>query len=94
MHQCARVLNNKNAKVTRVAKQLLERLKSNSKMSNSEIVNDIRTRFSVGITSSTAYKAKKLALEIIEGDANRQYSLCYGRIVQSWKKSVKAIHAK
>ncbi|KAK2434921.1 hypothetical protein QL285_020024 [Trifolium repens] len=40
-----------------------------------DIMQHMRTHFSLGITMSTAWKAKQYATEVIEGDSIRQYSL-------------------
>lgn len=55
--------------------QILDKLKSNSSMIVNDVVNYTRSRFTARITSSTTYKAKKIALAIVEGDAVKQYAI-------------------
>lgn len=73
-HDCRRVFRNKNATVSWVAKQIVDKVTSNSKMTAVEVIDDIRNRFATGITPHITWKAKKLALEMVEGDVRRQYS--------------------
>jgi len=68
-HTCPRVFNKKNAKSKWVARQILDRLKSNPHMTMNEVVDDIRSRYATSITSVTSYKARQIALAIVEGDA-------------------------
>ena len=69
-HKCPRVFGNKkNAKSKWVARQILDRLKSNPHMTMNEVVDDIRSRYATSITSVTSYKARQIALAIVEGDA-------------------------
>lgn len=51
-HTCNRVFWNKNAKSKWVAKQLIEPLKSNPKMTIMQVIDDIKNRYVVCITSS------------------------------------------
>ncbi|RDY00400.1 hypothetical protein CR513_16421, partial [Mucuna pruriens] len=76
-HNCGRVFANKNAKSKWISKQLVDKLKSNSKLTLNEIIDDMRITFSTDITLSRAFKAKQLVREVVEGDASKQYSLLW-----------------
>ncbi|XP_058756260.1 uncharacterized protein LOC131629496 [Vicia villosa] len=76
-HKCGRQFFNKNAKAEWVAKVIVDRLRHNSKMRLTEVVADVRTRFSTEITGSRAFKARQLARQVVEGDASKQYSMLW-----------------
>ncbi|KAI5437293.1 hypothetical protein KIW84_023419 [Lathyrus oleraceus] len=44
---------------------------------NSDIIQDMRKNYSVGVTPSRAWEAKKISKEIIKGDAARQYAFIW-----------------
>ena len=68
-HTCARVLNNKTANAKWVSKLVVEKRKSQGKVKVSEIMSELRRKYSVGITKGKAWRARSMAEEIIEGDA-------------------------
>ncbi|GAU09980.1 hypothetical protein TSUD_391720 [Trifolium subterraneum] len=76
-HDCVRVFDNKSAKSEWIAGAIVERMKSNGDMSIKEGIADMRIRFSIAITFSRAAKARKLAKKLVDGDADRQYSLLW-----------------
>lgn len=76
-HTCGRVFNNKSATSSWVAKKVVDKMRGSRKMKINDVVEEIRIGFSTGITRYKAWKARKMALEMVEGDASRQYSLLY-----------------
>ncbi|KAJ1399869.1 hypothetical protein SESBI_29991 [Sesbania bispinosa] len=60
-HTCGRVFGNNNAKVGWVAKVIVNKMRSNNKVTLKEVVDDIRTTYSTGITISRAFKARQIA---------------------------------
>ncbi|KAJ1380009.1 hypothetical protein SESBI_46390 [Sesbania bispinosa] len=76
-HTCGRVFDNNNAKAGWVAKAVVNRLKSNSKVTLKEVVEDTRTTYSTGITISRAFKARHIARGVVEGDSKKQYTLLW-----------------
>ncbi|XP_057429555.1 uncharacterized protein LOC130722743 [Lotus japonicus] len=76
-HTCARVFNNKNATSKFVAKKLVEKLRGSRTMRLNDVVDEMRLGFSTGITRYRAWKGRQLALQIVEGDASKQYTLLY-----------------
>ena len=75
-HTCGRVLENRSADVNFVTKYALDRLRT-SDMKVTDIMSDLRTSQSVGVSFYIAWMAKKKAMEIIEGDARKQYTLLW-----------------
>ncbi|XP_057425855.1 uncharacterized protein LOC130719239 [Lotus japonicus] len=76
-HTCARVFNNKNATSKFVAKKLVEKLRGSRTMRLNDVVDEMRLDFSTGMTRYRAWKGRQLALQVVEGDASKQYSLLY-----------------
>ncbi|KAK2405578.1 hypothetical protein QL285_054800 [Trifolium repens] len=74
-HSCIRTLHNKTANSKWVSKTVLKLMQTFAKARLKDIMQHMRTHFSLGITMSTAWKAKQYATEVIEGDSIRQYSL-------------------
>ncbi|KAG4991167.1 hypothetical protein JHK87_024624 [Glycine soja] len=72
-HKCGTMFSNKNAKTSWVAKHFLERLKCNPKMSVTNVIDDMRIRFAIKITTFVVTKARKLTLDIVSGHAKKQY---------------------
>jgi dimeric dUTPase (all-alpha-NTP-PPase superfamily) len=75
-HTCGKVLENRSADVHFVTKYALDKLR-NSDMKVTDIMTDLRTQKSVGVSFYVAWMAKKRAMEIIEGDARKQYTLLW-----------------
>ncbi|KAJ1415929.1 Transposase, MuDR, plant [Sesbania bispinosa] len=76
-HTCGRVLNNKNAKSKWVATKVADRFRSGQGVRLVDIIGDIRTGYAAGISVAVAWKAKKLAKKMVEGDTAKQYSLLW-----------------
>ncbi|KAJ1426386.1 hypothetical protein SESBI_10411 [Sesbania bispinosa] len=76
-HTYGRVCGNNNAKAGWVAKAVVNRLKSNNKVTLKEVVEDIRTTYSTGITISRAFKARQIVRGVVEGDSSKQYTLLW-----------------
>lgn len=73
-HTCGRVFDNKNAGSSWVAKAVLDKFRSSQRVTLNEIIDDIRKNYSTGISRSRAIRARKIALEVVEGDATKQYT--------------------
>ncbi|XP_058758242.1 uncharacterized protein LOC131631465 [Vicia villosa] len=73
-HTCARVLNNRSANSRWVAKHVVKKMQSSENVRIRDIMQDVRQKFSVGITVARAWKAKLMAKKIVEGDADMQYA--------------------
>ncbi|KAL5137163.1 hypothetical protein HKD37_10G027573 [Glycine soja] len=87
-HTCGRVFNNKRAKSTWIAKVLIKKMKATYvDMSIKDITGDIRANYSTGITSSRAWRAKKLAKQVVDGDFVQQYSQLWSYVVELKDKS-------
>ncbi|XP_058741808.1 uncharacterized protein LOC131614203 [Vicia villosa] len=73
-HTCARVLDNKYANSKWVAKVVVKKMQTSDKVRICDIIQDMRINYLVGITVARAWKAKMIAKQIIEGDADKQYA--------------------
>lgn len=60
-----------------VAKTVAARMASSNVVKIQDIVYEIRSNFSIGITMSRAWKAKQIAKALIEGDVVKQYILLW-----------------
>lgn len=74
---CGRVFNNSTSISKWVAKVVADRMSSSDSIKIRDIVSEIRISFSIGISMSRAWKAKKLAKSVVEGDATKQYNLLW-----------------
>ncbi|XP_058749183.1 uncharacterized protein LOC131622170 [Vicia villosa] len=74
-HTCARVLDNKSANSRWVAKIVLKKMQTSQDVRITDIIQDLRQNYSVGITVCRAWKAKLIAKKMLEGDADRQYAI-------------------
>jgi hypothetical protein len=72
-HTCIKSLTNKSSNFKWVSKSVVNLMHTSQKVRIKDIIQHIRTDFSLNITISTAWKAKQYASAIIEGDADRQY---------------------
>ena len=70
-HTCERVFDNKNVKSKWVANVMVEKFQCDSKVSMRDIIHEIRSKYSTGITKCRAFKAKQIAKELVEGDASK-----------------------
>ncbi|KAJ1378885.1 hypothetical protein SESBI_47404 [Sesbania bispinosa] len=57
-HTCGKVFGNNNAKVSLMAKVLVNKMRFNNKVTLKEVMDDIRTAYSTGITISRAFKVR------------------------------------
>ncbi|XP_058751316.1 uncharacterized protein LOC131624382 [Vicia villosa] len=73
-HTCARVLDNRSASSRWVAKAVVKKMQTSQSVRITDIIQDLRQNFFVGITVARAWKAKLIAKSIFEGDAYRQYA--------------------
>lgn len=76
-HTCGRVFDNKNAKSEWVAKVIFDRMKCSKGMQINDVVTEVRTKYSTGITFSTAFKARQIARKLVDGDSVKQYALLW-----------------
>ncbi|XP_058742255.1 uncharacterized protein LOC131614714 [Vicia villosa] len=74
-HTCARVLDNRSANSRWVAKAVLKKMQSSQDVRITDIIQDLRQNYSVGITVARAWKAKLIAKKMLEGVADRQYAI-------------------
>jgi hypothetical protein len=73
-HTCIRSLNNKCANSKWVSKAVVKKMQTSEKVRMQDIILDMRRNYVLNITPSTAYKARKIAMAVIEGDADSQYA--------------------
>lgn len=66
-HECGRVFDNSNAKARWVAKVIVDKLKSNSKISVDEIIVVMKNTYDIGIKTCTTIKARFLARKVVDG---------------------------
>ncbi|XP_058748392.1 uncharacterized protein LOC131621369 [Vicia villosa] len=71
-HTCARVLDNRSASSRWVVKAVVKKMQTSQSVRITDIIQDLRQNFSMGITFARAWKAKLIAKRILEGDADRQ----------------------
>ncbi|KAK7361174.1 hypothetical protein VNO77_03220 [Canavalia gladiata] len=76
-HTCGRIFDNKNANSKWVAKVVVDKFRTASKLTLTEIIEDVRKNYSAGITGWRAFKARQFAREMVEGDATKQYTLLW-----------------
>jgi len=77
-HTCARTLENRSATSKWVTKAVLPKmLGSSTKLRVTNIMKDLRRDQAVGVTFAKAWKGKKDAQKIIDGDAAKQYTLLW-----------------
>ena len=77
-HTCGRVTKNRSAKSKWVANfVVVNKLQTNEKVTIKDIMKDMRKNYSVDITKGMAWKATQIAKRIVDGDANRQYSMVW-----------------
>ncbi|KAK2368956.1 hypothetical protein QL285_082115 [Trifolium repens] len=74
-HTCIKSLTNKAANSKWVSKHVVNQMRTSQMVRIKDIIQLMRTNFSLIITLSTAWKEKQYASAIIEGDADRQYSM-------------------
>ncbi|KAJ1390481.1 hypothetical protein SESBI_37382 [Sesbania bispinosa] len=74
-HTCGRVFNNKNAKSKWVAKAIADKFRSGQNVRLADIIGDIRTTYAAGISVAVAWRAKKIAKKLVDGDAEKQYNM-------------------
>ncbi|KAK2456219.1 hypothetical protein QL285_003603 [Trifolium repens] len=76
-HYCPRTLNNRFATSKWVSKSVVKKLMVTDKVKVTDIMQDMRSSYSVGISFNRAWKARMRAKDIVEGDATKQYSLLW-----------------
>jgi hypothetical protein len=76
-HTCIKVLENKSANSKWVAKKLVPKLQVSNKMTVEEVFNEMSVNHGVGITMDRAWRGRKIAKKIIEGDADKEYAMIW-----------------
>lgn len=56
---------------------IVDKLKNNSGMKLNEVAVDVRLRFATEITGCKAFKARQLAIKVVEGDSSKKYSMLW-----------------
>ena len=73
-HRCGRVFGNKNANGDWIAQVLIDKFMNVGVMTVSQIIDEIKKTYSVGITPWRIGKAKQIVMDCLVGDGQRQYS--------------------
>jgi len=73
-HTCGKVLDNKSANSRWVATKVVPKMQVSKSMTVKEVFDEMSLTYGVGITMDRAWRARKIAKKIIEGDADKQYS--------------------
>ena len=77
-HTCGKTTKNKSASSRWVANfVVVNKLQTTKKVTITDIMDDMRKNHSVGITMGKAWKAKQIAQEVVEGNADRQYGMIW-----------------
>jgi len=76
-HNCGKVFVNKNANKEWVSKIVVDKFRNVRRMTSNEIIDDVRRSYNIGITPCRACRAKEIAMDILEGDGQKQYILLY-----------------
>jgi len=67
---------------------VVEKRQSTKKVNVNELMAELRSKYSVGITKGRAWKAKTIVEDIIDGDATRQYAMLWRYAAELKKHSV------
>ncbi|KAH7834189.1 hypothetical protein Vadar_013559 [Vaccinium darrowii] len=73
-HNCERVFHNKHVTAKWVSKKYVETLRSNPSWHVKSFKDQVQQDHKVGVSRAQLYKAQALALEMIEGDMEKQYA--------------------
>ncbi|KAH7852996.1 hypothetical protein Vadar_031873 [Vaccinium darrowii] len=73
-HNCKRVFHNKHVTSKWLSKQYVEALRSNPSWPVKSFKDQVQKDHKVGVSRAQLYKAKALALKMIEGDFDKQYA--------------------
>ncbi|XP_027348125.1 uncharacterized protein LOC113859593 [Abrus precatorius] len=88
-HICGRVFHNKSAKLAWVAKILINKMKAGTTdITLKDIVGEIISNYSTGITLSRAFRAKHIAKSVIDGNIDKQYGLLWRYAAELKQRSV------
>jgi hypothetical protein len=74
-HTCGRDTSNKSTSSKWVAHNIVDKMQTTQKVEICDIIQDIRRNYSVDISKGKAWRAKKIASKIIEGDGDKQYAM-------------------
>ncbi|XP_038698334.1 uncharacterized protein LOC119995930 isoform X1 [Tripterygium wilfordii] len=72
-HRCNRMMPNKQANSSWLATRMVDKIRSEPKISATQICTYAKEHMSLAISRTHAYRAKKKALDIIQGKHNEQY---------------------
>ncbi|XP_014494949.1 uncharacterized protein LOC106756857 [Vigna radiata var. radiata] len=79
---CGRTFGNKSASVEWIAQVLVDRFVNVAGMTVIQIIDEIKKSYSVGITYWKAGRAKKIAMDCLVGDGERQYARLYDYVAE------------
>ncbi|XP_014494665.1 uncharacterized protein LOC106756666 [Vigna radiata var. radiata] len=81
-HNCGRTFGSKSASVEWIAQVLVDRFVNVAGMTAIQIIDEIKKSYSVGITYWKAVRAKKIAMDCLMGDGERQYGRLYDYVAE------------
>ncbi|XP_022631479.1 uncharacterized protein LOC106780710 isoform X1 [Vigna radiata var. radiata] len=81
-HKCGRAFGSKSASVEWIAQVLVDRFVNVGGMTVIQIIDEIKKSYSVGITHWKAGRAKKIAMDSLVGDGERQYARLYDYVAE------------
>ncbi|CAI8614483.1 unnamed protein product [Vicia faba] len=88
-HTCDRALNNRSANSKWVAKGVVNKMQTQiDTVKICDIMQDMRQHYYAGITVTRAWKAKLIAKNIIEGDADKQYANLWRNVAEFRKVNI------
>ncbi|XP_014506344.1 uncharacterized protein LOC106766100 [Vigna radiata var. radiata] len=81
-HNCGRAFGSKSASVEWIAQVLVDRFVNVASMTVIKIIDEIKNSYSVGITQWEAGRAKKIVMDCLVGDGERQYARLYDYVAE------------
>uniref|UniRef100_A0A8I6YRB1 MULE transposase domain-containing protein n=1 Tax=Hordeum vulgare subsp. vulgare TaxID=112509 RepID=A0A8I6YRB1_HORVV len=81
-HTCGTTTDTSRINSTWLAKEYEDEIRSDPSMSITALIDAVQRRFGIEISRHMAYRAKNKALEVVEGDGDRQY-LCIRDYLQT-----------
>ena len=73
-HTCPKIFNNRSVTSKRVVGKMVDRMRGSKKLRMVDIIDEVKIGYSTGITKWRAWCARKIASQVVEGDASRQYN--------------------
>ncbi|XP_014506455.1 uncharacterized protein LOC106766223 [Vigna radiata var. radiata] len=81
-YKCGRAFGSKSASVEWIAQVLVDKFVNVAGMTVIQIIDEIKKSYSVGITHWKAGRAKKIAMDCLVGDEERQYARLYDYVAE------------